>query len=233
VAAAEPYTIRVGPDCGAVAFGITAPLDVAGVPYAWEPYPPADMPTGNRGRIENYFTLMVPQERLDEARDLLSSAVPDYVAESMPGEPPAPDQTMLGLGESASRSQERSRPVQPLSDVDAEFVDDPEALAEAEDQVRNVSEDRERYAYLEPDDGLVTILRNLPYDKKRLYEIAFALWSEGIEVEWRPFDPANAPLMQLFVLHETRFDLRVGADRAHEARAIVAQADPQRGRSAE
>ncbi len=52
---------------------LTAPLEAAGVPHCWDPYPPEDMP-GFRvgyGAVDRPFTLLVPADRLAEAQSLL------------------------------------------------------------------------------------------------------------------------------------------------------------------
>jgi hypothetical protein len=56
---------------------VTAPLDSADIPYAWDPYPPEEMP-GYRvgyGAVDRPFTLFVPPSYAGEARGLLTAGV--------------------------------------------------------------------------------------------------------------------------------------------------------------
>jgi riboflavin kinase/FMN adenylyltransferase len=60
-------------NAGFTAALVTAPLESAGIPFAWDPYPPEQMP-GYRvgyGAIDRPFTLLVPASRLVEARRLM------------------------------------------------------------------------------------------------------------------------------------------------------------------
>lgn len=65
-------------EAGMSAALVTSPLDAAGIPYAWDPYEPQDMPAFRYGygAIDRRFTLYVPPERVDEARDLLGIGQP-------------------------------------------------------------------------------------------------------------------------------------------------------------
>lgn len=58
---------------GVTASLVTSPLEAAGIPYAWDPYEPRDMPSFRigYGAIDRRFTLYVPEEHLAEARRLL------------------------------------------------------------------------------------------------------------------------------------------------------------------
>ena len=52
---------------------ITAPLEANDIPFAWDPYPPEDMP-GYRvgyGAVDRPFKVLVPPERAAEARELI------------------------------------------------------------------------------------------------------------------------------------------------------------------
>lgn len=60
-------------DAGFTAALVTAPLKSAGIPHAWDPYPPEQMP-GYRvgyGAVDRPFTLLVPKSRLAEARRVM------------------------------------------------------------------------------------------------------------------------------------------------------------------
>lgn len=74
----EPWVELAGPmrlsglfsDAGFTAALATAPLEVASIPYAWDPYPP-EMMTSYRpyyGVFDRPFTLLVPASRLPEAQ---------------------------------------------------------------------------------------------------------------------------------------------------------------------
>lgn len=63
-------------DAGFSAALVTAPLDAAGIPHSWDPYAPEDMP-GMRpyyGIFDRKFTLLVPADRVEEAREAMRSA---------------------------------------------------------------------------------------------------------------------------------------------------------------
>lgn len=74
-------------EAGLTAALITSPLDNAGIPYAWEPYEPQDMPSFRvgYGLIDRRFTLYVPKERLGEAVDLLGLGHPAPRVPAVPG----------------------------------------------------------------------------------------------------------------------------------------------------
>jgi hypothetical protein len=61
---------------GLTALNVTAPLDAAGIPSRWAPYPPSEMPSFRveLGVIDRPFTLLVPQDRRSEAHELLHRA---------------------------------------------------------------------------------------------------------------------------------------------------------------
>ncbi len=61
---------------GSGSFAYAAALQAAGVPYAWDPYPPEEMP-GFRpaiGAFDRPFTMLVPADRRSEARAALRDA---------------------------------------------------------------------------------------------------------------------------------------------------------------
>lgn len=65
-------------DAGFTAALVAAPLQSAGIPYAWDPYPPEQMP-GYRvgyGAVDRPFTLLVPASRLAEARRIMGLGTP-------------------------------------------------------------------------------------------------------------------------------------------------------------
>lgn len=54
---------------------LTAPLEAAGIPCVWDPYPPEEMP-GFRvayGAVDRPFSLLIPANRVAEANALLST----------------------------------------------------------------------------------------------------------------------------------------------------------------
>ena len=93
---------------GAKAFMVTAPLEAAGIPFAWDPYPPAERPLGlpGAGSYDQPFTLRVPVGSFEEAHFLTQQAL---------------------ANEAAVRD----------SDFDA-YIDDPALLEAAEQAVRAV-----------------------------------------------------------------------------------------------
>ena len=111
-----------------------------------------------------------------------------------------------------------------LANGDASYVDDPEALEAAENAVRGV--DREaRRSRLPAPEGWVSVAERMPYDRKRLGAISFALAAEGIDADWQPFEPNEAPLLKLFGLHDTIFSLCVPEAEAESARHLIAEVD--------
>jgi nitroreductase len=91
---------------GPRAFMITSPLEVAGIPFVWDPYPPDQRPQGlpGAGAYDQPFTLLVPAGSFDEAQALTQAAVAADVA----GDPEDQD----------------------------DYIDDPAALEAAEQAVR-------------------------------------------------------------------------------------------------
>jgi len=62
-------------DAGYTAAIVTAPLQAAGIPFVWDPYPPEQMPAFRvgYGAVDRPFSLMVPASRLEEARALIDA----------------------------------------------------------------------------------------------------------------------------------------------------------------
>ena len=54
---------------------LTGVLEAAGIPFAWDPYPPEEMPSfrAGYGAVDRLFSLLVPAEHLEEARALLNT----------------------------------------------------------------------------------------------------------------------------------------------------------------
>jgi hypothetical protein len=54
---------------------VTTPLEAAGIPCAWDPYPPEEMPSYRYGygAVDRPFTLLVPASRAAEAAELLGT----------------------------------------------------------------------------------------------------------------------------------------------------------------
>lgn len=57
---------------------ITMPLDAEGIAYAWDPYPPEEMPgaTSHLRAVDRPFTLLVAPEDAERARELLAVSQP-------------------------------------------------------------------------------------------------------------------------------------------------------------
>ncbi|NTU70389.1 MAG: riboflavin biosynthesis protein RibF [Coriobacteriia bacterium] len=104
-----------------------------------------------------------------------------------------------------------------------ELVDDPAALDAAEDAARTI------VAWPpNPDDELVVLFNDLPYDPTRLGEIDALLRSVGIEPVWSPYPPQDAVLMRLGLLGENRFRVEVWNSCIAEARAALQESDSAR-----
>jgi hypothetical protein len=73
---------------GATAFELTAALDSAEIPHAWDPYPPEEMPAFRPyyGAIDRPFTLLVPRDRFEVAR----AALADFGPKQAPSPRPVP-----------------------------------------------------------------------------------------------------------------------------------------------
>ena len=59
------------------AFAVSAPLEAAGIPFAWDPYPPDQRPSGlpGAGSYDQPFTLLVPAGSYEDARVLVEAAL--------------------------------------------------------------------------------------------------------------------------------------------------------------
>lgn len=66
-------------DAGSTAALVTAPLVSAGIPFAWDPYPPETMPAlrAGYGIFDRPFTLMVPKSQLAESKAVMREAYPN------------------------------------------------------------------------------------------------------------------------------------------------------------
>jgi len=179
---------------GAHAFLLAAPLDVAGIPYVWDPYAPEDRPSSlpGAGAYEQPFTLLVPASELEAARALI--------------EAPADE------GALASESDDR-----PESDEEP-WVDDPELLETAEQSVRLHSA---RDATPIDWESWIPLLADQPYDRRRLLGFQHTLESLGIPVKWDPFSPAETLLLKRGFFQPNVFTLAVPTDRFEEAQAAL------------
>jgi len=65
---------------------LTSPLEAADIPHVWDPYPPEEMPAFRigYGAVDRPFSLMVPADRADEARELLTATVGSAFSCGMP-----------------------------------------------------------------------------------------------------------------------------------------------------
>lgn len=74
-------------EAGFTAAMVAAPLDAEDIPYLWDPYSPEDMPSYRYGYgvIDRTFTLMVPSDRVEEARRVLG------IRDAAPGSPEPAD----------------------------------------------------------------------------------------------------------------------------------------------
>ncbi len=90
------------------AFAASAPLEAAGIPFAWDPYPPDLRPSGlpGAGSYDQPFTLLVPKGSYEEARVLVEAAL-----ESVPAHEGADgyidDPAALEAAEQAVRAVDR------------------------------------------------------------------------------------------------------------------------------
>jgi hypothetical protein len=101
---------------GAEAFALTSPLEAAGVPYAWSPYPPADTPQGLRGAMTVDFELLVPAQHADAARAVLEQAELDRPHLELPAENDlefVDDPAALEAAERAAQAYREQEPSQP------------------------------------------------------------------------------------------------------------------------
>jgi len=203
----EGVEISEGPDAGPVAFMITSPLVVVGIPYAWDPGTPGNAPSAIRGRYPSTFALYVPEERLEEARSTLLAADSPYSA------------TLAAAGALIASAGPLDTPV---ADTDAEDLDfdpvtDPAALEAAEQAVRDIG----RGALRDPNDELIVLADDLPFDKPRLLGLEAALRAAGVESVWNPYPPHEAPLLRFALLGENRFRIEVWNSELELARCVL------------
>ena len=181
-------------------FRITSPLEAAGIPFVWQPYPPEEMPAYRPayGAVDRPFTLYVPRSYVDSAREVLVSegSVDGDLFEDMPPE---------------------ARLTQDDPD-DAWFVEDPALLAAAEETARLQSEDQDGDIDW---DSWMPVLIDQPYDRRRLLGLQFALQAAGIPVKWDPFSPAETSLLKHGFFTKNEFTLAVPSDRFDEAQNVI------------
>jgi len=67
---------------------VTAPLEAAGIPSVWDPYPPEEMPSYRYGygAVDRPFTLLVPASQAAEATQLLDTHVGSASPIGLPAE---------------------------------------------------------------------------------------------------------------------------------------------------
>ncbi len=188
-------------------FRITAPLEAAGVPFVWQPYPPEEMPAFRvaYGAVDRPFTLFVPASYLESARQVLTddtSVEVDLYEDDIPQD---------GSQESSDSGA-------------AWFIDDPALLAAAEETVRLQAEDEDGDIDW---DSWMPVLIDQPYDRRRLLGLQFALQSVGIPVKWDPFSPAKTGLLDRGFFKRPEFTLAVPGDRFDEAQNVIEQSEPQ------
>jgi hypothetical protein len=91
VAVAAPIVFSIGAESpGVIAAQITMPLDSAEIPYAWDPYPPAEMPLALEptGMLASRkFTLLVAPEDANVAVALLDDTPASPVPPTAPAAP--------------------------------------------------------------------------------------------------------------------------------------------------
>lgn len=184
-----------GPGATPIAFGITAPLEAAGIPFVWDPVTPGSIMFAARGPYPGRFALYVPEALLGEAQQAVRDAESPYT-------------TDLAGCEAAESDAEGSEPG-PISD--------PAALEAAEKAVREIGREPRR----DPDDEMVVLIENLPYDKTRLLAIEAGLNAAGVEAVWNPCPPQNAPLLMLGILGENRFRVEVWNSQLELGRAVL------------
>jgi riboflavin kinase / FMN adenylyltransferase len=181
---------------GLNAFRITAPLDTVGIPFAWQPYPPEEMPAYRPayGAVDRPFTLFVPAKFLAAARAVLSEAGFDH------------------------RPQDISELIPEGVETHSPLVDDPEALAAAEAAVAHRPADQLGQVDW---DSWVPALAEQPYDRRRLLGLQYALQAAGVPVMWDPYSPAEIDLLKRAFFARDEFTLAVPNDRLDEAQAVI------------
>jgi len=186
-------------------FRVTSPLEVAGIPFVWQPYPPEEMPAYRPayGAVDRPFTLFVPRSYLDSAREALVSE-----------------------GSIEGDLFEDMAPEARLTDGDPEdawFIEDPALLAAAEETARLQSQDEDGDIDW---DSWMPVLIDQPYDRRRLLGLQFALQSVGIPVKWDPYSPGRTGFMDKGFFKRTEFTLAVPSDRFDEAQDVLAHHEP-------
>jgi len=141
------WTAVVGPvefygslGAGAKAFMVTAPLEAAGIPFAWDPYPPDQRPLGlpGAGSFDQPFTLLVPVGSYEEARQLTQEALAAESAPRVDSDGYIDDPAALEAAEQAVRAVDR--PARALS---------PEPLDGWTTIARDIGYDRPRLGAIE------------------------------------------------------------------------------------
>jgi len=189
-------------------FRITAPLEASGIPFIWQPYPPEEMPAFRPayGAVDRPFTLFVPKNYLESAREALTT---DHEL----------DVTFSDDDPFSSMPGER------FSGAD-EFIEDPALLEAAEETVRLQAEEGDESIDW---DTWTPVLVDQPYDRRRLLGLQFALQSVGIPVKWDPFSPAKTGLLDRGFFRRPEFTLAVPADRFDEAQGVIELHEPEAG----
>ena len=194
-------TIPGGPGAAPRASEIVAPLEATGIPFAWSPYPPTERPTSlpAGGVYPAAFDVLVPQDRVEEARDAVVGSGSPYAADLTADADP-----------SAIASLEQQAPDR----------DDPAALEAAEQAVREI---RPRHAPgKHADDEWVVLLGDMHFDSERFRAIDGALASAGIDHVWEPYPPQEAPLLRLGIWDTERFSVSVFEGDLEAARDVLA-----------
>lgn len=193
-------TIAGGPGAPVQAYGIVGPLEAAGIPYAWNPYPPTERPTSLSagGVYPHPFDVLVPAERLGEARDVMEESGSAYASELVSADDP---EDVVSYEEQAPA------------------VDDPATLEAAERAAQRMSAPQKRS---HAQDDWVELLSGMPFDRRRLESIDAALFSAGIEHVWEPYAPDQAPLLRLGIWGTERFSVSVMDSDLDSARGLLA-----------
>ena len=192
-------TIQAGPAASAKGYEIVAPLESAGIPYVWDPFPPSEMAGGQRGPTYMLFTVRVPESQLEDARRAVTDS----------GSPYAGD--LVATGEPSQ--------VAPF-EQQAPAVDDATALEAAEQAVQHMRPEQEQTSRAE--DEWVVLLGDMRFDRERFRAIDGALTSAGIEHVWEPYPPQQAPLLRLGIWDTERFSVSVFDSELEAARELLA-----------
>ena len=88
---------------------MSAPLEAAGIPFAWDPYPPDQRPSGlpGAGSYDQPFTLLVPLGSYEEARVLVEAAL-ETEADEGDADDYVEDPEALEAAEQAVRAADRA-----------------------------------------------------------------------------------------------------------------------------